>query len=335
MQQVDAIFAEVGQKLRQHREVLGFSLEDVERQTHIRVYYIKALEDGDLNGLPSPVQGRGMLNNYAIFLGLDPDPLLLRFADGLQARLAAKRSEQKEQSTPSPRQPARRPSALRRLLNKDLIVGSLLVVFLLAFTVWGTLRISAMRPGNEPTPTSPSIADVLLNSKTETLTSTPSALVVSGTPNIVSGIELTTPEPPLPEQGQVEGVTQTVTATLAVPLIGEGSIQVSLVILQRAWLRVTVDGEDLFEGRVQPGGAYSYSGDESIEVLTGNGAALRLYYNQQDLGILGSFGEVIQRVFTIEGMQTPTATLTPEILPLPSGTPTSPGGAAATPTSGP
>jgi hypothetical protein len=192
-----------------------------------------------------------------------------------------------------------------------------------------------MRPGNEPTPTSPSIADVLLNSKTETLTSTPSALVVSGTPDIVSGIELTTPEPPLLEQGQVEGVTQTVTATLAVPLIGEGSIQVSLVVLQRAWLRVTVDGEDLFEGRVQPGGAYSYSGDESIEVLTGNGAALRLYYNQQDLGILGSFGEVIQRVFTIEGMQTPTATLTPEILPLPSGTATSPGGAAATPTSGP
>ena len=39
-------------------------------------------------GLPSPVQGRGMLKNYADFLGLESDTLLLTFADGLQTGLA-------------------------------------------------------------------------------------------------------------------------------------------------------------------------------------------------------------------------------------------------------
>jgi cytoskeletal protein RodZ len=326
---------QIGQKLREHREILGFSLEDVERQTHIRVYFIKALEDGDLNRLPSPVQGRGMLNNYASFLGLDPDPLLLRFADGLQARLAVKRLEQTEQSTAVSHQPARRPSILRRLLNRDLVLGSLLVIFLLAFTVWGALRISAIRAGSEPSPTSPSIADVLLNSPTESLTSTVSGLITSETPESSSEIGLTTPEPSLPVLEEVGSVTQMVTTTVSIPAVGEGPIQVSLVILQRAWMRVTVDGENLFEGRVQPGGAYSYSGEDRIEVLTGNGSALRLYYNQQDLGILGSFGEVVHRIFTIEGMQTPTPTLTPTGLPVPTSTPTPPGGPASTPTSGP
>jgi cytoskeleton protein RodZ len=335
MQQVEAIFVEVGQKLVEHREVLGLSLQDVERQTHIRVHYLRALEEGDLRGLPSPVQGRGMLSNYASFLGLDPDPLLLRYADGLQAGLAAKRSEQRDESLPSSEQIARRPSSLRRILSTDFIVGGLLVVFLIAFTAWGTLRISAMIAGNEPSPTAPSIADVLLNSAAETLTSTPSEVIVSGTPEIGSEVDITTPEPLLPVQGQVGAVTQTVTATITLPVIGEGPLQVSLITLQRAWMRVTVDGEILFEGRIMPGGAYSYSGDDRIEVLTGNGAALRFYFNQQDLGVLGSLGEVILRVFTIEGIQTPTATLTPTGLPIPTSTITPPGETVSTPTLGP
>ena len=85
-------FVEVGQRLKKQRETLGLSLADVERHTNLRQHYLKALEAGDMDGLPSPVQGRGMLNNYAIFLGMDPEPLLIRFAQGLQARLTVRKS---------------------------------------------------------------------------------------------------------------------------------------------------------------------------------------------------------------------------------------------------
>jgi cytoskeleton protein RodZ len=335
LQHVEAIFVEVGQKLREHREVLGLSLQDIERQTHIRVFYLQALEGGDLSGLPSPVQGRGMLSNYANFLGLDPDPLLLRYADGLQALLAAKQSEQKKQTTPSTGQVARKPSALRRIFSTDLIIVGLLVIFLIAFTTWGTLRISAMRAGNEPSPSAPSIAEVLLEDDAGTLTSTPSESAVSGTPEVSSGIDITAPELILPVQEQAGPVTQTLTVTVTLPAVGDGPLQVSMITQQRSWVRVTVDGEILFEGRIQPGGAYSYAGDERIEVLAGNGAALRIYFNQQDLGILGTFGEVILRVFTIEGVQTPTATTTPIGLPFPTNTPSPAVESAVTPTLGP
>ncbi len=104
----EAIFDEVGKRLQHQRELLGLSLDDIERHTHLRQHYLQALEAGDLEGLPSPVQARGMLNNYAAFLGMDPEPLLLRFADGLQARLQAKRAVQHETryTTKRPEQPS-------------------------------------------------------------------------------------------------------------------------------------------------------------------------------------------------------------------------------------
>jgi hypothetical protein len=44
---------------------------------------------------------------------------------------------------------------------------------------------------------------------------------------------------------------------------------------------------------VVSGGAYLFNGDERIELLTGNGAALQVFLNRQDLGLLGLFGEVV------------------------------------------
>ena len=80
-------FETIGKTLQAQREALGLSLEDIAQHTHLKIRYLEALESGEINALPSPVQGRGMLKNYAGFLGLDADQMLLRFADGLQARL--------------------------------------------------------------------------------------------------------------------------------------------------------------------------------------------------------------------------------------------------------
>ena len=105
-----------------------------------------------------------------------------------------------------------------------------------------------------------------------------------------------------------------------------------LVAKERAWLRVIVDGEVAFEGRVIPDSAYPFAGNERIELLTGNGAALQVFFNQQDLGILGFYSEVVQRIFTVQGMQTPTPAVPYTATPAPTETPTPPGTPAATPT---
>ena len=103
-------------------------------------------------------------------------------------------------------------------------------------------------------------------------------------------------------------------------------MQVYLVVRQRAWVVVTVDGEVELNGRVIPGSAYLFSGNELVEILTGNGAALQVYFNQQDQGVLGSFGEVVKRAYSPSGEVKPTATATSlptsTALPTPTITPT-------------
>ncbi|HLA97346.1 MAG TPA: RodZ domain-containing protein [Anaerolineales bacterium] len=289
-----AIFTEVGQKLQRQRELLGLSLEDVVRHTHLRRHHLEALESGNLAALPSPVQGRGMLKNYAAFLGMEPDPVLLRFAEGLQARLVANQSRQATTRHRAPRRKLSLPLSLRRVFSAELLVGSFFVVFLAGFMVWGAIRIFALRADEGPSPTAPSIAEVLLTPDTETPSPSPPPATPTA-PGAAPRIEQTGENPP--EQ--------------AAPVSGSGdAVQVYLTIRQRAWIRILVDGRVEFEGRVLPGTAYQYTGEESVEVLTGNGAAVQIFYNQQDLGPIGLFGQVVHLVFTLSGVQTPTPTIT-------------------------
>jgi cytoskeletal protein RodZ len=324
--QAEAILAELGTKLRLQRELLGLSLEDVERHTHIRTHYLKALEAGKLVDLPSPVQGRGMLNNYAIFLGFDPEPLLLRFADGLQANLAARQALAASLQPAKPRKPARSSSRVRRFISMDLLAGSFLIIFIVGFVIWGALRISNTQSDQEPAPTSPSIAEVLAPDTTTPTASqiSDSAFTLTPAPTgqeLLPGAETAEPgseTQETPVSLPAEAVQPTATRTLAP--FDASLVQIYIVVRQRGWVKVTVDGEVEFEGRVVPGSAYLFSGNELVEILSGNAAALQVFFNQQDQGVLGAFGEVVQRSYTPAGViePTPIPTLAPTFTPEPS-----------------
>jgi len=325
-----AIFAEVGQKLRSQREVLGLSLEDVERHTHLRSHYLKALEAGDLEGLPSPVQGRGMLNNYASFLGMDTDKVLLRFAEGLQATLAAKQEASPRRRSRVESRPVSEASPARRLFSVDLLVGGFIVIFLVGFLLWGGSRIAGMGSSaaeQTPTLTAPSIAEVLMSTPAPDLTASPQPTDAALTLSLDLDLAGT-------DSAGDQRDGEDATLQPALPQPGEGAFQVYIIVQQRAWMRVVVDGETAFEGRVIPGSAYPFSADDTIEILTGNGAALSVFYNQTELGLLGALGEVVQRVFTAQGITTPTPTMTFTSLPTASDTltPTGMSSEANTPT---
>jgi hypothetical protein len=114
-------------------------------------------------------------------------------------------------------------------------------------------------------------------------------------------------------------VTQDVTALAELPTLSANiKVQLNIAAIERTYMRVVVDGEEKFNGRVLPRVAYSYEAENQIEVLTGNGAALRITYNGRDLGLMGAYGEVVDRVYTLVGIATPTATLSPT----PTSTPT-------------
>ncbi|MDP2976257.1 MAG: helix-turn-helix domain-containing protein [Anaerolineales bacterium] len=300
------IFIAIGEQLRQHRDALGLTLDEVERHTHVRKHYLQALEAGDFEHLPTSVQARGMLNNYAHFLDMQVDAILLRFAEGLQAQ-RLERQPQRLEKPQRARLKANVTASFQRFLSIDLIFGGGLILLLLIFAVWGTSRVINLRAAPKPEATAPSISDVLLASP----------IAGAETAVAVQTSQLITP---LPASGQ--------TTVIALPTTIPGHVQVVVVALERVWVRVTVDGKVKLEGRLIAGSAYPFDGDEQIEVLTGDGSAVQIIYNQADLGVMGTFGEVVNRIYTPKNILNPTptpkptSTATPRFTPIPSKTPT-------------
>lgn len=350
-EQSQAIFKEIGQTLRQQREGLGLSLAEIERYTRLRQHYIQALEDGRMDDLPSPVQGRGMLSNYAAFLNLKEDAILLRFAEGLQARRTERIPKPEPESVFSTRRrPARQAPLWRRFLTPDLIFGFGAVMVILFFALWTAANAFGNQTQN---PTPQGISSILLTPAEDRgpnpltsqtplagdLTAEPQLPVDTAAPTVLSGETALPEETPMGEEAtdlpstptsppaSVDVANLVPTATL--PPINSDPLQVYIVARQRAFLQVTADGKVRFLGRVVPGNAYAFSGTQRIELVTGNAAALQVFYNQNDLGTLGLAGQAVGMVFAPDGIMTPTAaftaTSTPTrpatITPMPSTTP--------------
>jgi cytoskeleton protein RodZ len=293
----------IGDTLREARESRGWSIEEVEKITHIRGKYLIALEMGDIDSLPSMLQARGFLRNYAQHLGLKPDQVLREMDEALkpakrglmpsfrgrskngshtdsdeQTTLAvAPRSTPK--TTTSRVAPVRR---LRRLFTPDLIIAVVAIVAVVGFLVWGGSRL-VNNFLNPP----PVTATVEIIGPTET-----------PTPTIIANI---TPSP-----------------TSLPPGISFTNVQLSLVAEKRTFVRVTADGVAVFEGLMLPEEQRDFTGQNVVEVTTGDASSLRVILNARDLGLLGGPGEVLTRQFVPSGM----LTVTPTISPTPSITPT-------------
>ena len=69
----------LGETLRSKREELGYSYEDIENETKIRVKFIEALENEDYKTIPGEVYVKGFLKAYADLLGLAGEELLAAY----------------------------------------------------------------------------------------------------------------------------------------------------------------------------------------------------------------------------------------------------------------
>jgi hypothetical protein len=175
-----------------------------------------------------------------------------------------------------------------------------MIIVLFVFTVWGASRIFSRE--NTSGAQAPSISDVLLDSATLTPTATsnpnnpnaalPTDVEVEPTIGFDSAAETATPT----ETGQVDAAQ---------------GVQITISVLERTFVRVTVDGVVEMDGRVLPGFAQTFNGDQTIEVLTGSGSAIQIVFNQNDMGVMGNLGQVVNLIYTLTGVQTPTMTPSP------------------------
>lgn len=69
----------VSQILRQTRETKGITLEDVAQRTYIKLPYLAALENGNIEDLLAPVFIHGYIRQYARLLGLNAAELVRQY----------------------------------------------------------------------------------------------------------------------------------------------------------------------------------------------------------------------------------------------------------------
>ncbi|NPV66188.1 MAG: DUF4115 domain-containing protein [Anaerolineae bacterium] len=285
----------LGQQLRNAREARELTLEEVEQALRIRARYLEAFEAGAYGDLPGAVQARGFLRNYARFLRLDEEAILAQFDvawaahGGGQGRSSVVRRGAPPATGPlSPVAPlAEHPFAVAaeagRRRRSGIVFGTLIgIVALIGLCLGGTrlverlLTAQADRAGTDLVsilPTMPSL--------------TPSATFL--------------PSPtPLPGARQMAGAT---------PITDRVVLDVSVV--QRTYLRVTVDGVEIFNGLVRPGTQLQYQAQQVLNLQASNGAGLEVVFNNLPLGPLGLRGEAIDTTFTPDLVLTPTPDLAP------------------------
>lgn len=294
------IFNSIGEKLNAQRQQLNLSTEDIEQFTSIRPYYLEALENGSIEKLPSIPQARGMLNNYATFLNLDVEKIMIEFAEGLQTRRNESYAPHKigSDNQLAYQSPEIKKVGWLKFITVDLLITSGLIIALFIFILWGAANISGFQDKNEEAEP-PSISDILLESTPEfEETALSTEVFLESTATLLSNAS--------EEVSEVINETEVGTQLSGLP------VQVYIIARQRAYLKVDVDGETVFTGRTIPGNAYEYSGSSSVEILTGNAAALEIFYNLVPVGVIGDIGEVKSLVFTTTtGIITPTARFSP------------------------
>ncbi|MGA9348740.1 MAG: RodZ domain-containing protein [Anaerolineae bacterium] len=317
---------DVGQLLQEARQQKGVSLEQVEEATRIRQKFLKALEEEDYTALPAEAYVKGFLRNYALYLGLDPEEVLALY-EGRDVKGKAASAK------PGFFEPMDISLAAPSWLTPDLVIGALLIVALLAFGSWAAwhylppivrARLSSGRAiaTATPSPTVTTSEEIILPPATSTATPTtmPTAMPIemptatsTAMPTVAVVVSPTSTSTPTSVPTRTSAPTGTLT-----PRVSAG-VEVELRIVEYSWLRVVVDGQEVFAGSLEEGTTHTWRGRESIALRCGNAGGVEATVNGEPLGLLGERGKVVDVEWFVEGVTpTPTppeATATPTITP--------------------
>jgi cytoskeletal protein RodZ len=157
-----SVASEPGQSLPERlyaaRERKGVDLYRAERDTKIRSRYLAALERGDYKELPGAVYTKGFLRNYALYLGLDPDEILVQW----RRERGDNGPAQPVISVPQPIAPPRRGLTF----SPGVVVAALLTVVVLL--VGAYLAVQILRYAKPPTltVTTPQVATLTVEEDT-------------------------------------------------------------------------------------------------------------------------------------------------------------------------
>ena len=227
-----------GEKFRSARLQKGLELNEVAHALYIRESFLRALEEEQWTELPEEPYARGLVKNYASFLGLDVEESLAEFAQihpGLNpSQTFTQLDEPIVDHGRSHRQTSHSIIGVIVGIAVLLAAWSAFAHFYLEINPFSVFRTAAT-PEPTTVPTSKPTTGVTPLSTTATTPTTRATATM-------------TPD------------------TMATPEDATAPVSVTIDAQAECWTEVIVDGETVFSGLLQPGASIAYMAETEIEL---------------------------------------------------------------------
>lgn len=277
----------LGRYLRQNREIKEITLDDAVRDLRIRKTTLQAFEMGEFKSAGSDVQVRGLLRNYARYLGLDEDRVIGLYHDALLSKKGRRRKKRHDKKRDTSEIAARRkvtdtqpilpqPTTLaeQRSAQQARRQG------MMRFVMMAVVAVAAFA--------------VIVYVSVDLLTGEP---VEPDAPTQPGSVALQATSTPLP----ITTATSTPTLDPLGDFVGTG-VTVAVDFTQRAWVRITVDGNLQYAGLVEAGDFWEASNATLIEMTSSNAAALDVRFNGREQDSFGERGQRVDLAFGLGGI---------------------------------
>ncbi|HSC78630.1 MAG TPA: RodZ domain-containing protein [Candidatus Acidoferrales bacterium] len=271
--------ASFGENLRRERELRGITLQELANGTKVSTRHIQSLERNQFDKLPGGIFNRGFVRGIARYMKLDES-----FWVGEYARAAGEEPEilaiyAKE--TPRPAVSPRRGVWSYVALVAVFAVGAYVVHDL-------RMRRAAEAAALQPVAATKSepAAPVVLQPATNPQPAEPAPATQEASPPAATVIASPEAETQTPAQNE--------------PASG---LRLQVDVVEEAWVRVVIDEQTRFEGRVRPGQPKRFRAGSRIEVSTRNASAVVLTLNGETLPPLGQPGEEKTVVLTAQDLK--------------------------------
>lgn len=246
-----------GATLRQRREELKLSLDDLAASTRIRKTYLQALEEENLPALPGAAYAIGFLRIYARQLGLPVESLLSSLTGNAENEDRVDLTSTGGELTRSPNKNRKRGKGGRLLI----LIGLLLFLIGVAAYVYFSPGIFAPPPAPAPvtvaTPESAPAVDTM----------PPPAQVAP--PMVV----------PAPVQAQEEVVV------VELPVIPAGGAVVRMLPVAAGVMKVSLDNQELREYQLQPEQSLNWKVTGSLACELSAPGLVRVWVGQQEIPV--------------------------------------------------
>jgi cytoskeleton protein RodZ len=279
----------LGKFLKNQRESKKISLREVAKNTRVREYILKAIEEDQHDLLPPATYVKGFLLSYAKYLRLDPNDVLLRYERVSKGEPVIHPSTQplkpKQKIPPTP--PSKSKQKILWNTKQTWVVAGVIVA---SFIIFYFFSPYSSKPPMEPLPEKPFPQKPIIEEKPPIVPSPPVAATTRAREEkpVVEEKKPLTPSPPI-------------TATTSVQEKRSFSLQLKAV--EETWVSLQVDDQSGKEMTFKPGEGISVQALNRIHMKIGNAGGLDMILNGKPLEKFGKSGEVITLSFTSRGVE--------------------------------